>query len=126
MTLPAKARPVFLSAILLLCLCAAASYLSFSYFRAGERWVLHTQEVRAVVGDVEAAVNRTARARTSYLLTGDANDLKDYRSGLEQIAAQLRALEELTGDNPQQRANIAQLEQVTQDRERAWEEAVTR
>ena len=48
MVQPSKAKPVFASAILLLLFCAAASYLSFFYFRAGERWVSHTQEVEKI------------------------------------------------------------------------------
>jgi len=59
----AKARTVFLAALGLLCLCAVGTYFSFSYFKESEAWVAHTQEVRGVVGDLEAALNNSARAR---------------------------------------------------------------
>jgi hypothetical protein len=63
----AKAHTVFLTALGLLCLCAVATYLSFSYFKESEALVAHTQEVRAVGGDLEAVLNNAARARLAPL-----------------------------------------------------------
>jgi PAS domain S-box-containing protein len=126
MTVSAKSKFVFSSAILLLCLCAAASYLSFYYFRASERWVSHTQEVRAATGEVEQAVDIAARERLSYLLTGDESGLTRYRAAVVQVNERMQVLQNLVRDNSLQRANAAQLAQVTHDRLQTWEEAIAR
>lgn len=126
MTVSAKSKLVFLSAILLFCLCAAASYLSFYYFRASERFVSHTQEVRAVTGDVDEAVNDAARERLSYLLTGDEKDLSAYRADVAQVYERMQILQNLVRDNSVQSANAARLAQVTRDREQTWEETIAK
>jgi CHASE3 domain sensor protein len=70
MTSRTRAKRAFVSAIILLGICGVATYLSFSYLRASERWVTHTQEVRAAIGDVESSISAAARARISFLITG--------------------------------------------------------
>ena len=126
MVSPAKVRAVFASAILLLFVCAAFSYLSFFYFRSSERSVSHTLEVRAVTGDLAAALDDASRARMAYLLNGAANHLAQYRNAVEGIATKAKALRDLTGDNPVQRETTATLENVNNSRVAAWEEAVAR
>jgi PAS domain S-box-containing protein len=126
MTVSVKSKAVFLSAILLLCLCAAASYLSFYYFRASERWVSHTQEVRAVTGDVEQAVNDASRERLNYLLSGDDSALGRYRAAVAEVNERMQVLQSLVGDNSLQSANASQLAQVTRDRLQTWEEAIAK
>jgi len=105
-------------------LCGVATYLSFSYFRRSERWVTHTQEVRAVVGDLEAALNNAARMRMSYLISGDDSDLTEYRRTASQVPERLRRLRELTKDNPVQLEHCAQFESVTNARLQAWDDSV--
>jgi signal transduction histidine kinase len=124
MVQPSKAKPVFASAILLLLFCAAASYLSFFYFRAGERWVSHTQEVRASVGDVGAALDTAARARMIYLLNGDDSYLAAYQNAVALVNKQITSLSELTRDNSTQQENVADLQGITQSRLQNWQEAI--
>lgn len=126
MTVSVKSKAVFLSAILLLCLCAAASYLSFYYFRASERWVSHTQEVRAATGDVEQAVNDASRERLNYLLRGDESALGRYRAAVAEANERMQVLQNLVRDNSVQSANASQLAQVTHDRLQTWEEALAK
>jgi len=120
----AKARAVYLSAMVLLCLCGVATYFSFSYFARSERWMSHTQEVRATVGDLEADLNTAARERASYLISGGDSDLADYHGALSQVTAKMIRLRELTQDNPTQVANCEQLESVIRNRIQAWEESI--
>src|SRR5919198_2062425 len=82
----AKARTVFLAALGLLCLCAVGTYFSFSYFKDSAASVAHTQEVRAVLGDFEAALNRGARARMAYLISGEESDLSEYQTAASQLS----------------------------------------
>jgi len=120
----AKARTVFLAALGLLCLCALATYLSFSYFNESAAWVAHTQEVRAVVGDLESSLNNAARARLAYLISGENTALAEYQKAASQISEPMRQLKELTKDNPVQVDNCAQLDSATTARLQAWRVSV--
>jgi PAS domain S-box-containing protein len=121
----AKARPVFLSAILLLGLCAVSTFFSFLAFRAGERLVSHTQEVRAAIGDLEATLNTAGRARMSFLLSGDSDDLSEYRTATAHATGQLAQIKNLTHDNAVQRVNCENLETITRNRLQIWEQEIT-
>src|ERR671924_207369 len=117
----AKTGIVFLAALGLLCLCAVGTYFSFSYFKDSASWVAHTQEVRAVVGDFEAALNRAARARMAYLISGEESDLSEYQTAGSEISKPMRRLRELTKDNPIQVDNCARLASETTARVQAWQ-----
>jgi PAS domain S-box-containing protein len=119
-----RARTIFTSAITLLCLCAVATYLSFFYFSTGERWVTHTQEVRSAVGDLESIISHAARARMSYLVTGNDSDLAEYQAAISQLTDRMHRLQALTSDNPVQVRNCGQLESIIKTRIRAWEDSV--
>ena len=54
MTSRTRAKRAFVSAIVLLGICGIATYLSFSYLRASERWIAHSQKFGAAIGDVES------------------------------------------------------------------------
>jgi len=124
MTARARARAVFLAAIALLFISGIATYFSFSYLTESERWVSHTQEVRASVGDLESALNDAGRARISYLLSGDPTDLGQYQKKLAAVPERVQKLCQLTTDNPVQVENCQKLEALTGDRIAAWRHAV--
>jgi len=126
MSQPVKARALFLLAIAMLGLCGFATYLSFFYFRASERWVTHTQEIRAVLGDLEATINDAARMSTSYLISGDDFDLTEYRAAVSKVDERMRELRALTHDNPAQGQPWDRLESVTKARLEAWEDSILR
>ncbi len=119
-----RIRTVFVSAFVLLGVCAVATYLSFFYFRTGERWVSHTQEVRGVVGDLESVVNRAARARMNYLISGDDSELTEYRAAASQIPARMRRLRELATDSRLQHQHCEQLESILNSRMHIWEDTI--
>jgi len=125
MTPPAKARPIFLSAIIFLCLFVAATFLSFYYFRRSERWVSHTQEVRAVVGELDSTLNYAARARMNYILSGNSDDLKDFRATLALLPQRLAYLRQLTNDNALQHQRADQVEAIVQKRLQIWDDAIS-
>ena len=124
MTPQQRASRIFQFAIALLFVSAIASYLSFSYFRVGEQWVSHTQEVRAAVGDLEYAVNAAARARMAYLISGADSDLADFNGAVARIPAKLLHLRELTSDNPLQINNCTQLESLLAARQQTWNDDI--
>lgn len=126
MIAPAKAKPVFVSAIALLCLCAVASYMSFVYFRVSERWVTHTQDVRVATGEVDAAMNSAARERMTYMLTGNADALGRYQAAAQNIRDRIAVLKTMVADNPQQSAYVSELEQAVQSRQQVWEDSIAK
>ena len=126
MITPAQAKPVFVSAIALLCLCAVASYMSFVYFRASERWVAHTQDVRVTTGEVDAAIGNAGRERMTYMLTGNPEALVRYQAETNHIRDRITVLKTMVSDNPQQSANVSELEQAVQVRLQVWEDSIAR
>jgi PAS domain S-box-containing protein len=126
MSRQAKARTLFMLAIALLGFCGLATYLSFFYFRASERWVNHTQEIRAVLGDLQATINNAARMSMSYLISGEDSDLTEYRAAVSKVRDRMRDLRALTGDNPAQGEPRDRLESVTNARLEAWEDSIVR
>jgi len=120
----AKARTLFILAIALLGFCGFATYLSFSYFRASERWVNHTQEIRAVLGDLEATINDASRLRMSYLMSGDDSILAEYQAKVAKVHDRMQTLRVLTSDHPAQREAGDRLETITNARLGAWEDSI--
>jgi PAS domain S-box-containing protein len=125
MTQQAKMRVLSLSVIALFCLCAVAAYMFFLNFRAGERRVSHTQEVRGAVGDVEVALNAAGRARISYLISGDQNALNEYRAAVSRTLQESGKLQRLIKDNPVQQAKGTQLDASIEERRRGWDEEIS-
>src|ERR1051326_408682 len=93
MTSRTRANRAFVSAIILLGICGIATYISFSSLRASERWVSHSQEVRAAIGDVESSISSAARARMGYLTTGSDAELTAYRTGIARIPTEIGRLD---------------------------------
>jgi PAS domain S-box-containing protein len=124
MSQPAKARALFILAIALLGFCGFVTYLSFSYFRASERWVTHAQEIRALLGDLEATINDASRLRMSYVLSGDDSNLTQYQASVARVHERMQKLRALTGDNPAQRENCDRLESVTKARLETWQDSI--
>ena len=72
-------------------------------------WVLHTIEVENQTNALLLEVRRAESAARGYLLTSDAVFLRDHEEAVAAIVPELNKLEELTRDNPAQRANLKRL-----------------
>src|SRR5882762_7041204 len=125
MTQQAKMRTLFLSVIALLSVCAITTFFSFLSFRAGERLVSRTQNVRATVGDVEAVLGNAARSRTAYLLSGSPNDLASYQAASARTLQEFEQLKYLTRDNPVQLEKCDQLGGTIRERFRVGAAAIS-
>lgn len=119
-----RANAIFVTALALLFAGGIATYLSFSYLRSSERWVSHTQEVRAAVGDLEATINFAARSRLSFLLSGSEADLNEFRAAEGLIPEAVAHLRALAQDNPVQVENCAALDAALKERMQVWETSV--
>jgi signal transduction histidine kinase len=107
-----KAQVAFASAVMLLFLSGSAVYLAITRLLGSEDWVIHSYEVRTALGDLDSAVVKAGRARSSYVITGSDEFLNQFDSAVADIPGKLQALKELTRDNRQQQELGAQLEAV--------------
>jgi CHASE3 domain sensor protein len=96
-----KAQIAFASAVILLCLTGLATYFTIMRLMESEKWVVHTYEVQAALGNLDSAAVDAGRARSGYVVTGSA------------IYQALQHLRELTKDNPEQQNRLTRLEELT-------------
>jgi signal transduction histidine kinase len=108
-----KAQVAFITAVMLLCLSGIATYLSIARLTNSEKWLVHTYEVQAALGNVDSAALDAERDRAGYVITGSPNALADFEAAIPKIRVALQHLRELTKDNPEQQQLCARLEEIT-------------
>ncbi len=77
-----------------------------------------------MLGETESDIASAARARLIYVFNGDAVSLAEYQKTVARIPVTLRALRQLTSDNPAQQNNCTRLENAVNARVQLWEESV--
>jgi signal transduction histidine kinase len=107
-----KAQVAFASAVIMLCLSALATYLTILRLTGSEKWVVHTREVQAALGNLDSALLNAERAASGYVITGSADFLNDFEATAPRVYQALRHLRELTKDNPKQQELCTRLEAV--------------
>jgi CHASE3 domain sensor protein len=108
-----KAQGAFASAVIMLCLSGLATYLTIVRLMDSEKWVVHTHEVQAALGNVDATVLNAERASSGYVITGSADYLSNFEAAAPSIYQALQHLRELTKDNPKQQELSTRLEEIT-------------
>jgi signal transduction histidine kinase len=119
-----KARIAFIIAIGLLLACALIVYGTDRGFLGNVQLVQHTQHVEVLLGETESVIASAARARITYVLSGDPQALATYEESVSKIHSQLAELRRSTSDNPVQQANCDELEKLVNDRIQLWEKSV--
>ena len=119
-----KARLAFAIAIGLLLACAVMVYGTLFNFTVSERQVHRTQQVQVLLGDTESAIASAARARLTYVFSGDAQSLAQYQKAAGRIPTVLAELRKSTADNPIQQNNCDRLERLVADRTALWEKSI--
>jgi methyl-accepting chemotaxis protein len=119
-----KAQAVFASAVILLCLSGLATYLTIVRLLESEKWVVHTHEVQAALGDVDSAVLNAGRACSGYVITGSTDFLSNFEIAAPRIYQSLLRLRELTKDNPQQRDLCTRLQEMTTRRVALFQQSI--
>jgi signal transduction histidine kinase len=119
-----KARLAFAIAIGLLLACALMVYGTLFNFTLSERQVHRTQHVQVLVGDTESAIASAARARLTYVFSGDDQSLTQYQQAVTRIPTVLEDLRKTTADNPVQQSNCDRLERLVADRTALWEKSI--
>src|SRR5207237_9235087 len=89
-----------------------------------ERLVTHTHQVQELLGETESAIASGARARLSYVFSGDDAALQQYQRYVAHIPVVLNNLRQSTADNPKQQKPCDQLEALVNDRVQLWENSV--
>lgn len=100
-------------ALLVLAVFVGSAVLTYSYTRAliaDQEWVQHTRNVLARIDSVQALISDAESAHRGYLLTGDARYLQPYDAAIKALPQELDILRGLTADNPEQQANITELD----------------
>ena len=119
-----KARAAFIIAIGLLLACALIAYGAVRGFVTNVRSVEHTQQVEVLLGETESVIAYAARARLSYVFSGDDQALAQYQRVVAQIPTELSELRQITKDNPVQQASCDRLDQLVGERVQLWEKSV--
>jgi signal transduction histidine kinase len=119
-----KAQMVFASAVILLCLSGLATYLTIVRLLESEKWVVHTHEVQAALGNADSVLLNAGRACSGYVITGGADLLNDFEVSAPKIEQALQHLRELTKDNPEQQQLCMRLEEMAARRVALFRESI--
>jgi signal transduction histidine kinase len=111
-----KAHVAFTSAVLLLFLSGLATYFTINRLLDSERWVIHTLQVKAALGEIDSSYVRAGRARSGYVISGNEDYLKEFNAALPEIPRKLRQLRDLIPDNPKQQELCSRLEDAVKRR----------
>ena len=119
-----KAQAAFVSAVALLFLSGLAVYFTITRLLESEKWVVHTHEVRAAIGDIDSAVLRAGRARSGYTISESDDFWGQFEAATLDIPRALQHLRELTRDNRRQQELCSLLEGATARRVALLQESI--
>lgn len=92
----------------------AASYQVVRSLIDTNRWVEHTQEVRAELTGLQSVMEDVETGQRGYLLTGQPRYMEPYDAALQQVDVRLRNLTRLTVDNREQQRQLPLLQAAIQ------------
>jgi signal transduction histidine kinase len=119
-----RAQVAFASAVILLFLSGLATYVTIVRLLESQKWVIHTHEVQAALGDVDSTALDAGRARTGYTVTGSTDFLTKFDADVPRIDQALKHLRDLTGDNPVQQNLCTRLEELSASRVSLFRESI--
>ncbi|HEX2869970.1 MAG TPA: CHASE3 domain-containing protein [Polyangiaceae bacterium] len=114
----------FAIAILTILIIGVSGHRANSDLIESDRWVTHTEEVRAALAQVMSGMKDAETGQRGYLLTGDERFLEPYHAALAEVEKHLASVRRLTGDNPQQQQRLAALAPLIAERLRVMAEVV--
>ena len=117
-------RLVLLTAVPLFLVLAVISYLTVQ-FAANERdaqaWVRHTYQVMEAERRLQDDVQTAETGARGYLISHNTAFLASYRSYVARTPGDLKALRDLTADNPSQQRRADRLQRLIEQRVRGLE-----
>lgn len=96
----------FLSAMLLLMVAGGFTYQSTVNFSKADKWVKHTQQVRAEIARLRSTISDIQAAYLTHLLMHDRSYDEIYSNYLAQAKTTTENLSQLIADNSQQAKNL--------------------
>jgi PAS domain S-box-containing protein len=107
---------VFLTIVAVLVVVAIESLRSINRSVASNDWVNHTHSVILETEDIRSALVEGDGALHTYLLTGDARDLRAFREQLSNVADGLEIAKALSRTEPAQNEQVIQVESLVNQR----------
>src|SRR5215469_6601450 len=118
------ARIAYWIAFGLLLVCALIVHSTHGGFRESERRVEHSEQVQVLLGDTESVIASAARARLTYVFTGQDDALAQYQRDLARIPVKLRELRQGTKEDPVEQSLCDELDHLVGNRIELWEKSV--
>ena len=109
-------KPMFLWIAAIPVLFLGASLWSRGQYRELVQRVDHAREVQAAIQDLLATLSDAETGRRGYIATGDPAYLAAVATAAADSPGIMRRLSALTGDNPDQQANVRALQRLVDDR----------
>ncbi len=106
----------FMGALVLLFVAGGVTYRTNAQFADTARWVAHTQQVRAALGQLYTTVSDAEAAQRDYLLAGDLHQKNEYTRLDTMLRTEQDDLAELLADNAHQLRNLLELRSFIADR----------
>ncbi|MEH2396425.1 CHASE3 domain-containing protein [Nostoc sp.] len=100
----------FVIAVAIMTGVGVVSYLSLLQYKENAQWVTHTLEVLEKTKEVMSLLKDAETGQRGYLITGKERYLEPYRTATGKITQKVKALRQLTVDNPNQQRRLDSLE----------------
>lgn len=119
-----KARIAFVIAIGLLVACALVVYGTLRGLNESEIRVQHAQQVQILLGELESTIASAARARLTYVFSGNDDSLSQYQVAVSRTLSKFSELRQSVKDEPIQLSYCDKLEHLVVTRIELWEKSV--
>ncbi|MCS6781796.1 MAG: PAS domain S-box protein [Gloeomargarita sp. SKYG98] len=114
----------FSAATVMLVVGGNALLRSWQAQMASEEWVRHTEQVLRSLTQIEAQLATLKSQHRSYLLTGEAENLRDYEVTRTDLQLTLQTLRHLIQDNAAQQARWDRLHTLTTTTLLHWDQSI--
>ncbi len=111
-----KITVFFVLTLLIIGIVGVQSYLGIQRLTEANRWVIHTYEVQGRLDHMLSALKDAETGGRGFVLTGEDRYLEPFNAAVEEIQGNIKAVESLTQDNPEQQKNLQQLRNLTRDK----------
>ena len=95
---------------------AFSGYRSTQHLIENDRWVTHTQEVRATLTDLLSSLKDAETGARGFVITGDESYLQPYSAALPEIDRLVLAIRNLTSDNEAQQRRLMALQPLIDEK----------
>ncbi|MDB6094889.1 MAG: methyl-accepting chemotaxis sensory transducer [Verrucomicrobia bacterium] len=112
----------FSLALTILVIIGAVAYRSIGKLTETAGWVAHTQQVLVTLENVLSTMKDAETGQRGYVITGDEKYLAPFRAAQSAIDGEIKALRDLTKDNPNQQRRLDLLEPLASGRDGKFNE----